>query len=303
MGWKSKPLGNTFGIEVAGADLRDGLDERGRAELRGLLDQHLVVLFRNQQLSDEEHINVLGSFGRVSDERGDGVRNSFVSNVREGGLFGDWPLPFHQDYGTFQATLASVISLYGYELRGPSMPTMFASLVHGYRRLPAALREQVARLTAVHSVDLTVDTGQVGFEKRVRLLELPEYPPESTHPRQTHPVVKSHSRTGAPMLFLSEMHTSHIEGLDSAHSEALVQRLFAHLYDPACLVTHDWAQGDLLIWDNVALQHGRRPVDRSAPVEQRTLRRIVICEKSTKEIFKNIRYNNSKGFTEAGSYS
>ena len=105
------------------------------------------------------------------------------------------------------------------------------------------------------------------------------------------------------MLFLSEMHTSHIEGLDSAHSEALVQRLFAHLYDPACLVTHDWAQGDLLIWDNVALQHGRRPVDRSAPVEQRTLRRIVICEKSTKEIFKNIRYNNSKGFTEAGSYS
>jgi len=303
LGWKSKPLGNTFGIEVAGADLRDGLDERGRAELRGLLDQHLVVLFRNQQLSDEEHINVLGSFGRVSDERGDGVRNSFVSNVREGGLFGDWPLPFHQDYGTFQATLASVISLYGYELRGPSMPTMFASLVHGYRRLPAALREQVARLTAVHSVDLTVDTGQVGFEKRVRLLELPEYPPESTHPRQTYPVVKSHPRTGAPMLFLSEMHTSHIEGLDSAHSEALVQRLFAHLYDPACRVTHDWSQGDLLIWDNVALQHGRRPVDRSAPVEQRTLRRIVICEKSTKEIFKNIRYNNSKGFTEAGSYS
>ena len=107
----------------------------------------------------------------------------------------------------------------------------------------------------------------------------------------------------APMLFLSEMHTSHIEGLDSARSEALVQRLFAHLYDPASLYTHEWAQGDLLIWDNVALQHGRRPVDRSAPVAQRTLRRIVICDKSAKEIFKNIRYNNSKGFTEAGSYS
>ena len=303
MSWEFRPLGNTFGIEITGADLRERLDEQARAELRGLLDQHLVLLFRNQLLSDDEHVDVLATFGRVSDERGDGVRHSFVSNVREGGLFGDWPLPFHQDYGTFQATLASVISLYGHELSGPSMPTMFASLVHGYRRLPAELREQVARLTAVHSVDLTVDTGRVGFEKRARLLELPVYPPEATHPRQTYPVLKPHPRTGAPMLFLSEMHTSHIEGLDSAHSEALVQRLFTHLYDPACLVTHDWAQGDLLIWDNVALQHGRRPVNRLAPDAQRTLRRIVICDKSTKEIFKNIRYNNSKGFTEAGSYS
>ncbi len=303
MDWKSKPLGNTFGIEIAGADLREELDERGRAELRRLLDEHLLIVFRNQHLSDDEHVDLLATFGRVSDERGDGVRHSFVSNVREGGLFGDWPLPFHQDYGTFQPTLASVISLYGYELRGPSMPTTFASLIHGYRRLPAELRDQVARLTAVHSVDLTIDTGRVGFEKRARLLESPEYPPEETHPRQTYPVVKPHPRTGAPMLFLSEMHTSHIEGFDSARSEALVQRLFAHLYDPAYLVAHEWAQGDLLIWDNVALQHGRRPVDLSAPVAQRTLRRIVICDKSTKEIFKNIRYNNSKGFTEARKYS
>lgn len=303
MTWSVKPLSPAFGAEIGGADLRQSLSETQSAQLRQLLDAHSLILFRGQNLSAEDQVRVLGSFGRVSDEQGDGVQHTYVSNVRAGGLFGDWPLPFHQDYGSFQPVIAPAISLYGYELEGESMPTQFASLVRGCAMLPKDLRARLENMTAVHAVDLNVDTGTLGYENRARLLELPVMPPESTHPRQTHPVIKPHPRTGAPMLFLSEMHLSHIEGCDSAASEALIQQLFALLYREDNIYSHHWSAGDLLIWDNIATQHGRRPAVGAVKQQRRTLRRVVVCDQNTREIFKNIKYNNSKGFQSAKAYS
>src|SRR5438105_4962738 len=86
---QSKPLSPALGAEVFGLDLRQALSAGQQAELRRLFDQYHLLVFRNQDLSTDDHIRVVGTFGPVSDEKSDGKRHSFVSNVRPDGLFGN----------------------------------------------------------------------------------------------------------------------------------------------------------------------------------------------------------------------
>jgi taurine dioxygenase len=70
------------------------------------------------------------------------------------------------------------------------------------------------------------------------------------------------------------MQTDRIAELDPVESEALIEQLFAALYAPDNVYEHRWRPGDLLIWDNLALQHGR-----DAPERPRTLRRVTLAHK------------------------
>jgi taurine dioxygenase len=87
----------------------------------------------------------------------------------------------------------------------------------------------------------------------------------------TTPIPFLHPRTGRPILYLCEQSTSEIVELPHEESEALLMRLFDHLYDPAFVLEHHWRKGDLVIWDNLAIQHGRPDVTTEGPA--RTLRK------------------------------
>jgi taurine dioxygenase len=67
--------------------------------------------------------------------------------------------------------------------------------------------------------------------------------------------------------------TARIEGLSDDESEALLEELFAHLYRPEAVFEHDWRQGDLVVWDNLAAQHARGNVKLQGP--ERTLRKVL----------------------------
>jgi alpha-ketoglutarate-dependent taurine dioxygenase len=98
-------------------------------------------------------------------------------------------------------------------------------------------------------------------------------PPEATHPRTTHPVLKPHPRTRESLLFITEVMTSHIESMEPEESERLIQRAFSLLFAPNNTYVHEWRERDLLVWDNYALQHARgEPV----PGSRRKMRRVVV---------------------------
>ena len=86
------------------------------------------------------------------------------------------------------------------------------------------------------------------------------------------PLVWDHPRTGRELLWLCEQMTSEVVELDAEESEALLRELFAHLYSPENRWQHEWREGDLLLWDNVAVQHSRPDVIEDGPV--RTLRKF-----------------------------
>ena len=86
-------------------------------------------------------------------------------------------------------------------------------------------------------------------------------------------MVGRHQRTGAPYLFVSEDLTVCIAGLGERDSADLLAELFAHLYAPGNVHEHHWRPGDIVVWDNRAVQHARGPVS-AAP---RSLQRVSIA--------------------------
>jgi taurine dioxygenase len=74
-------------------------------------------------------------------------------------------------------------------------------------------------------------------------------------------------------LYVSQQMTREIVGLSADESENLLQTLFAHLYKPGMVYEHEWHDGDLVIFDNIAMQHARGYVDANGPT--RTLRKAI----------------------------
>jgi taurine dioxygenase len=77
----------------------------------------------------------------------------------------------------------------------------------------------------------------------------------SSVPDTEAPVVRTHPVTGRRSLFVNEAHTSRIVGLPEEEAAALLARLCAHIVKPEFRYEHQWRAGDLLMWDNVAVQH------------------------------------------------
>jgi alpha-ketoglutarate-dependent taurine dioxygenase len=91
-------------------------------------------------------------------------------------------------------------------------------------------------------------------------------------PTSVLPVRYRHPRTGASVLYVCEQMTKELVGMEASESERLLLELFACLYDPAGRWSHDWRKEDLVVWDNLAIQHGRANVDGDGPA--RTLRKF-----------------------------
>jgi taurine dioxygenase len=100
---------------------------------------------------------------------------------------------------------------------------------------------------------------------------------DPTWPRVVHPVVVPHPITGERGLYVNEMQVAEILGLDDETSDRLLDRLLSVLYDDVNIYEHEWRNGDLVVWDNLSVQHARRAVAEVAP---RTLRRVVFGEKA-----------------------
>ena len=68
------------------------------------------------------------------------------------------------------------------------------------------------------------------------------------------------------------MMTTELEGLPSDESEQILNDLFDVLYAPENSFEHDWRAGDLVVWDNLAVQHARGIVTQQGP--ERSLRKV-----------------------------
>lgn len=273
---KANTLGPGFAAEVTGVDPSLPQSDADAEQLRSLLDEHGLLVLRCPGLDAAAQLRFVGLFGSIYDEARDSSGLSHVSNV-----FGAFPtgrLLFHQDFA-FTPIPHPVQSLYAEEVHGAVAPTLFVSNVRAYERLSPAQREDWAGLTAVHARDAT-RKGNVDDEfVRVRLLHLPDGEDPARYPRAHHDVLKRHPRTDAPLLFVNEYYTSHILELSPEKGEQVIQDACALLYAPEEIYAHEWQAGDLIVWDNIALQHARAAV---RPDTRRTLRRVLVNDAAAK---------------------
>jgi len=273
-GLTRRRLSSALGVEVLGLDLRREPIEAYGPHLRRLVaDEHLVVV-RGQELTLEDQIRILGLFGTIDDELGDGMPSYYVSNARADGHLGEIELLFHSDW-TWTPAPVVVASLYAEEISGPCVPTRFANTARAYDRLPEALKARLAPLRAVH-LSYRPTVIEEAYSTRRRLADLPPEVTFAEAPRTTQPVVAVDPLSGDRVLFVNSFYTSHILELPLDESESLLTDLFERLRAADNVYEHAWAQGDLLVWDNFAVQHARPPFHGIGA--RRTLRRVSTTE-------------------------
>jgi taurine dioxygenase len=250
-----------FGVEID-LDLSRPLDHRQQESLRALLYREKLLVFRNQGLSAGDQIRALGYFGRVLPPE---------EEHRELALDGDFGrsrLAYHADLMSTPEPY-KLLSLYAIEVDEDGTTTRFIDGARGARALPPALRVRVEALEAVSVMP------QVQSHRDI------DYDPPAYMPRHCQPVIIDHPVTGEPILYVTELQTARIEGLPQAESDALLAELFTCLYADEAVAEHRWRSGDLVVWDNISLQHAR---DDQSETGVRRLRRVIVADKGFYEL-------------------
>jgi alpha-ketoglutarate-dependent taurine dioxygenase len=254
-----RPITPGFGVEVHGLDPSRELDDLEAAELRRRLDDHGVLLFRDIDIDTRTQYRLaclLADDGR--DDPAMESRPSFVSNREPDSITPFGRLPFHTDliWGEYPFR---IVSLYAIEVEPPVVPTLFASAADAWATLPAELRSRVDGREAVQA------NGQhMAGEDIVQLHHV------HAHSRTT-PIGFPHPRTGRTILLVDQQSTRSVVGMTPEESAEVLDSLRAHLYRPEALWSHEWREGDLAVWDNLAVQHARANVEVEGVA--RTLRR------------------------------
>jgi len=269
-----EPLPQGFGAVVTDLDVRKDDAAEISALQETFIDRHLLVFRDCGLLTPGQQAEIVGWFGKSGADGGSyGEIATTMDNAMDRGRA---ILPFHCDITYFPYPLEG-ISLHTIELPQVETSTTYVSNAVAWDTLPAALQDDLRRRKARHFYE---DDGKMGTE--ITLFE------------HWHPVCMPHYRTGRPLLFVTEHHVEQIEGYGPEESARLLKQLFAHLYAPERRYEHIWRKGDLVIWDNYAVQHAR--TREAHPSEgRRVLQRVSFGEHGFAEQFAVLRKEAAKG--------
>jgi alpha-ketoglutarate-dependent taurine dioxygenase len=231
-------------------------------QLQEAFDARGVLVFRDLELDHAAQLQLAEVL--IQKELGEGTPREdrwYISNRREASAAPFGRLQFHADM-MWAEQPCELISLYAVEVEPPVSPTTFVSTTRAWATLPDDLRARVDGVEALHTA------GEVrrGDMTDVILTDV-ENPPSTIKPLELR-----HPRTGASLLYACEQMTKELVGFTPDDSEELLGALFTVLYDPDVQLDHEWRTGDFVVWDNLAVQHGRPNVAVEGPV--RTLRKV-----------------------------
>ncbi|MEA2823929.1 MAG: taurine dioxygenase [Alphaproteobacteria bacterium] len=259
-----RPTGVTLGAEIRGVDLR-AIDDQDFADIHHAWLDHQVLLFRGQNLDDEQLIAFSRRFGELDwapvQESGrrfvEGRPEIYiVSNVIENGVpigsLGAGEAVWHTDMSYLPDPPKASI-LYALELPPKGGNTGFVSMYAAYEALPAALQQRIKGMSLKH--DGTYNSG--GYVRQgVDAVDNP-----LTSPGAVHPLVCKHPETGRSALYLGRRRNAYITGLPLAESEALLDELWSYADREDLAWYNQWRVGDLVLWDNRCTMHRRDPFD------------------------------------------
>ncbi|WP_433334191.1 TauD/TfdA dioxygenase family protein [Spirillospora sp. CA-294931] len=242
-----QPLTRNIGAEVTGADLSKPLAPDQTDQLRkGLLD-HLVLFFRDQHISDDEHVAFANQFGTANlppMDHGGGAIHVLDQTSPKGEGGDQW----HSD-NTFMTTPPMGSLLRAVMLPDVGGDTLFANMYLAYESLAPWLQRLCDDLYAEHDLTMSV-TKAIDKGHPLDLREMQE-----KNPPVIHPVVRVHPETGRKALYVNRSSVTRLIGLSRRENEAVLPLLFDVVRDPQFQVRLKWRVGTLAFWDNRPTQH------------------------------------------------
>ncbi len=270
-----QPLHADFGVEVGGLDLETATSAELSA-LRELFEEHSLLVFRDQALSETRHRNIAAFFGPLEDLRAaatgvPGERPLVSNRATSGQLVEDEEMRlldikanfyWHTD-STFLPTPAIANVLVGCVIPpSPGGATEFVSTRAGWERLPQELKARVRDAVFVHRFAHSRSLVDP------RLGALPRY---TGYPDTRWRAVWTNPVNGRESLLFGA-HICAVDGMDPASGAGLIAAVTDHLTPPRAIYAHQWRTGDVLIWDERATLHRGTPWNFE---EERTLASFV----------------------------
>jgi taurine dioxygenase len=250
-GLEIQPLTPTIGAEIRGVDLREPLDGATRRAVEQALLDHLVIFFRDQPLSPEEHVAFAKQFGEISippfaPKYGTKPELIVLDQVHPKDEGAD---AWHSD-NTFmpEPPLGSILR--AVELPPLGGDTCFASMYAAYEALSAPIRRLVDGLRAVHDITKPLAKGIAAGHVTADLAEL-----QRKWPPVEHPVVRTHPVTRRRALFVNANSTTRLLGLGERENDALLPFLIDHVRSPEFQCRFRWEVNSIAFWDNRPTQH------------------------------------------------
>ncbi len=273
-GIEVRPTAPALGAEVRGVDVSKPLDGATVAALRRALLDRLVIFFRGQDLTPEQHKAFAARFGPPQTDvfvRGmdaDPEIMEVIKRAEDTRVFaGNW----HADV-TFQDAPALGSVLYALEVPAVGGDTLFGNMYLAYEALSPGMRDLLDELTAVHCAYPSYDLDSMAARNKqpggMRYTD--------NDPREwtaEHPVVRTHPETGRKALFVNRSYTRRFTDMTEAESRPLLEFLLAHMARPEFTCRFRWAQGSVAFWDNRCAQHC--PI-ADYPGERRVMHRVTI---------------------------
>ena len=238
-----EPLTPTIGATIHGVDLSRPLNDRAFDEIHHAWMEHLVVFFRDQELTPEQHLEFGRRFGPLHIHPAapyvhDNPELMHIHTDRHSHRNNG--AGWHSDVSADEEPpLGSILHLHKVPPRGGD--TLFASMYAAYDALSAPMQNWLEGLKAIHRADYS---GLYG-----------NHTPQRASPQSTHPVIRTHPVTGEKTLYVNSGFTRRIDGLNADESHRLLQFLFEHIQNSAFQCRFQWQQNSIAMWDNRCTQH------------------------------------------------
>jgi taurine dioxygenase len=241
-----------IGAIVEGLDLAAPLTDAQVSQIRHALDDHLVLFFDEQTLTPVQQRDFAARFGSL-------YLHPFYPGHREAReimvlAHDENHRPnsdrWHND-ATYLEAPPQVAILCAEEIPACGGDTLWANMYLAFEALSDPLKELVSRLRAVHSFAKNFTPQrfrELGIDDRCNEMY-------AAHPPISHPVARTNPATGRKALFVNQDFTSHIEGIPTRESDALLRFLFEHMAQPQFQVRWRWETGNVVFWDNRWAQH------------------------------------------------
>jgi taurine dioxygenase len=262
----ARPIVPAVGSEVSGVDLRQP-SMAVQEELRALLAERKVLVFRDQDLTPHQYADFLRIFGTpvkedmVVDPDHPPEVGAIHTQPHEQQQINFW----HMDH-SFRELPTRVLSLYAKMLPPVGGDTLFAGLSAAYDALSDEMKAQIDGLHCYHRVTTTQNTKR-------------RYTPEEAAAREkdppvVHPLVPVDPGNGRRYLFVNvPIYCRSIVEMQSAEGDALLRKLYRHVQRPEFHFRLVWRENTVVVWENNHTLH--YPVSDYFPHERKLWRGVI----------------------------
>jgi taurine dioxygenase len=280
---KIHPSGKALGATIEGIDLAQPFSDAAFKQILRALGEHGVLCIPKQRLATEDFVR----FGRLFGELEINVANQFhepgfpevmvLSNMTADGKpigLGDAGQGWHTDMSySKEVALANVLYAIKVPVRDgrPLGDTQFRNMHAAYADLPGEIKSRLEGGTATHDFAKFWDMMRARPGSR-RAPLTPEQ--RAKKPPVSQPIFRTHPITGRTVLYCNPGYATRIDGMPEAESAELLRFLFQHQEQEKYFYAHQWAQGDVLMWDNIGTMHNAVADYRAD--EPRYMRRLQI---------------------------